>query len=147
MNYIENMILSYELISIVEGDIIDSYLNGLSGLWREVIPVREAGFGSVAEAAEMLDAALDYLAATDWASLGTQAHREMLVRLQRVQARLTAASATVLGAFTAQAGHEADGHRSGRAWLVNQTGISTGAASGAVGWQKNASSATPRSPP
>jgi hypothetical protein len=98
--------------------------------------MQEARFGSAAEAAEMLDASLDYLAATDWASLGTQAHAEMLARLQRTQARLTAVSAKVLAAFTAQAGYEPDGHRSPRAWMVNQTGISAGAASGAVGWQK-----------
>ena len=98
--------------------------------------MREAGFGSAAEAAGMLDASLDYLAGTDWAALGTQAHGEMLARLQRAQARLTAVNAAVLAAFTAQAGYEPDGHRSARAWLINQTGISTGAASGAVGWQK-----------
>src|SRR5215471_12789345 len=93
-------------------------------------------FGSAAEAAGMLDASLDHLAATDWASLGTQAHGEMLARLQRAQARLTAVHAAVLAAFTAQSGYEPDGHRSARAWLVNRTGVSTGAASGAVGWQK-----------
>jgi Domain of unknown function (DUF222)/HNH endonuclease len=60
----------------------------------------------------------------------------MLALLQRAQTRLTAVNAAVLAAFTAQAGYEPDGHRSARAWLVNRTGISTGAASGAVGWQK-----------
>ncbi len=98
--------------------------------------MREAGFGSAAAAAGMLDASLDYLAATDWASLGTQAHGEMLGHLRRAQARLTAVNAAVLAAFTAQAGYEPDGHRSARAWLINRTGISQGAASGAVGWQK-----------
>ena len=84
----------------------------------------------------MLDASLDYLAATDWASLGTQAHGEMLAQLQRTQTRLTAVNAAVLAAFTAQAGYEPDGHRSARAWLIGKTGISTGAAGGAVGWQR-----------
>ena len=93
-------------------------------------------FGSAAEAAGMLDASLDHLARTDWASLGTQAHGEMLAHLQRAQAKLTAVNATVLAAFTAQSGYEPDGHRSARAWLINKTGISKGAASGAVGWQK-----------
>ena len=91
---------------------------------------------SAADAAGMLDASLDHLAAVDWASLGTAAHGEMLARLQRAQAKLTAVNAAVLSAFTAQSGFEPDGHRSARAWLINKTGIAKGAASGAVGWQK-----------
>ncbi len=98
--------------------------------------MRESGFGSAAAAAAMLDASLDYLTAADWASLGTQAHGEMLGTLQRAQTRLTAVNAAVLAAFTAQGGYEPDGHRSARAWLINRTGISKGAASGAVGWHK-----------
>jgi hypothetical protein len=77
--------------------------------------VPEAVFASPAEAAGMLEAALDYLAAVDWASLGTAAHAEMLARLQRAQAKLTVVNATVLSAFTAQSGYEPDGHRSPRA--------------------------------
>ena len=96
----------------------------------------ETGFGSAAAAAGMLDASLDYLAATDWASLGTQAHGEMLARLQRAQAQLTAVNAAVLAAFTAQSGYEPDGHRSAMAWLVNRTKMSRGAAAGAIGWQR-----------
>ena len=96
----------------------------------------ETGFGSAAEAAGMLDASLDYLAATDWASLGTQAHGEMLAQLQRAQAQLTAVNAAVLAAFTAQSGYEPDGHRSAMAWLVNRTKMSRGAAAGAIGWQR-----------
>jgi hypothetical protein len=84
----------------------------------------------------MLDASLDHLAGTDWASLGTATHREMLARLQRAQSKLTAVSAAVLAAFTAQSGYEPDGHRSARAWLVGRNGMSRGAAGGAVGWQK-----------
>src|SRR5580693_9107868 len=84
----------------------------------------------------MLDASLDYLAATEWASLGTQAHGEMLAQLQRAQAQLTAVNAAVLAAFTAQSGYEPDGHRSAMAWLVNRTKMSRGAAAGAVGWQR-----------
>ena len=96
----------------------------------------EAVFASPADAAGMLSASLDHLAATDWASLGTQAHGEMLAYLQRAQARLTAVNAAVLAAFTAQSGYEPDGHRSARAWLVNRNGMSKGAAGAAVGWDK-----------
>src|SRR6516225_4645314 len=96
----------------------------------------EMAFAGAADAAGMLDASLDHLAATDWASLGTAAHAEMLARLQRAQARLTAINAAVLAAFTAQCGYEPDGHRSARAWLINRTGVSKGAAGAAVGWHK-----------
>ena len=96
----------------------------------------ETGFGSAADAAGQLEASLDYLAATDWVSLGTQAHGEMLARLQRAQAQLTAVNAAVLAAFTAQSGYEPDGHRSAMAWLVNRTKMSRGAAAGAIGWQR-----------
>jgi hypothetical protein len=96
----------------------------------------EMAFAGAADAAGMLDASLDHLAAVDWASLGTAAHGEMLARLQRAQARLTAVNAAVLAAFTAQSGYEPDGHRSARAWLINKTGIARGAAGAAVGWQK-----------
>ena len=96
----------------------------------------ETVFASPAGAADALDAALDHLAAVDWASLGTAAHAEMLARLQRAQAKLTAVNAAVLAAFTAQSGYEPDGHRSARAWLINRTGVSKGAAGAAVGWHK-----------
>ena len=96
----------------------------------------ETAFASAADAAGMLDASLDHLAATDWASLGTQTHGEMLAHLQRAQAKLTAVNAAVLSAFTAQSGYEPDGHRSARAWLIGKTGIAKGAAGAAVGWQK-----------
>jgi hypothetical protein len=99
-------------------------------------PFASAPFANTGEAADWLDAALDHLAAADWASLGTQAHGQMLARLQRAQAKLTAVNATVLAAFTAQSGYEPDGHRPAMAWLTNRTGISRGAAAGAVGWQR-----------
>ena len=96
----------------------------------------DAGFANAAEAAGLLDASLDHLAAVDWASLGTAAHGEMLARLQRAQAKLTAVNAAVLAAFTAQCGYEPDGHKSARAWLINRTGMSKGAAGAAVGWDR-----------
>ena len=96
--------------------------------------MREAVFDGPADAADALDASLDHLAATDWASLGTAAHGEMLGRLQRAQAKLTAANAAVLSAFTAQSGYEPDGHRSARAWLINRNAMAKGAAGGAVAW-------------
>lgn len=95
-----------------------------------------AAFGSETEAADWLDAALDHLAAADWTPLGSRAHGEMLARLQRAQAKLTAVNAAVLAAFAAQSGYEPDGHRSAMAWLTNRAKISRGAAAGAIGWQR-----------
>src|SRR6516162_443862 len=129
------MILYYELKFNSSAYIIET-CQSLPGSGLEVIHVREAAFGSAADAAAMLDKSLDHLAATDWASLGTQAHGEMLALLQRAQTRLTAVNAAVLAAFTAQSGYEPDGHRSARAWLINRTGVARGAASAAVAWQK-----------
>src|SRR5579875_745908 len=129
------MILYFLLISIIDRHIIDSCQRSPDP-GREVIQVPAAGFASAAEAAGLLDASLDHLAAVDWASLGTAAHGEMLALLQRAQAKLTAVNAAVLAAFTAQGGYEPDGYRSPRAWLIGKAGMSKGAAGGAVGWHK-----------
>ena len=101
--------------------------------------MREAGFANLAEATDALGASLDYLAAADWASLGSRAHGEMLAQLQQAQAKLTAVNAAVLSAFTAQSGYEPDGHRSARAWLMNKTRMSQGAVAGAIGWERRLS--------
>jgi Domain of unknown function (DUF222) len=102
-----------------------------------VIQVQAAGaFAHEGEAADWLDAALGHLAATDWTSLGTTAHGDMLRRLQRAQTQLTAVNAAVLAAFTAGQGYEPDGHGSAVQWLIHRTGISKGAALDAYGWHK-----------
>jgi hypothetical protein len=91
---------------------------------------------SAAEAMSMLDTAFDHLSSTDWAAMGTQAQGEALAGLRGAQARLTATQAAVLAAFTASAGYEPDGHGSALQWLIHRTGISKGAARGAMGWQR-----------
>ena len=58
-------------------------------------------FAHEGEAADWLDAALGHLAATDWTSLSTTAHGDMLRRLQRAQAQLTAVNAASTAALTA----------------------------------------------
>ena len=95
--------------------------------------MQAAVFGSAGEAADWLDASLEHLAATDWAALGTAAHAEILARLSRAQTKLTAVNAAVLASFTAGNGYEPDGHRCAKQWLLGKTGISEGAARGAVG--------------
>src|SRR5262249_27527010 len=113
----------YKMLAIIE-----EYQQRALGPGEEVIRVQAAAFTNTGEAAGMLDASLDYLAATGWAALGTAAHAEMLARLQRAQTKLTAVNAAVLAAFTAGNGYEPDGHRSAKQWLIGKTGISQGAA-------------------
>lgn len=84
----------------------------------------------------MLNAAFDHLTATDWASMGCQVQSEILAGLSGAQARLTAVQAQALAAFSAAGGYEPDGHGSARQWLIGKTGISKGAANGAVGWSR-----------
>jgi hypothetical protein len=54
--------------------------------------------------------------------------------LAQAESRQTAARARVLSAFVNGGGLELDGHGSARAWLMWQTRVARGAASGAVGW-------------
>jgi uncharacterized protein DUF222/HNH endonuclease len=91
---------------------------------------------SVTQALALLDRALDHLNTADAASLPTGVQAEALRALERARAKHTAARARVLAAFTAQAGHEDDGHGSARTWLKWQARITMGAAAGAVGWAR-----------
>jgi hypothetical protein len=106
-------------------------------IWRQVIEMRPAPVpASAREALSMLTAAFDHLSATDWAAMGAQGQGEVLAGLRGAQARLTAAQAAVLAAFTAAAAYEPDGHGSATQWLIHRTGVSAGAARGAVGGHK-----------
>jgi hypothetical protein len=91
---------------------------------------------SVGDALGMLDRALDYLTATDAASLPAAVQAEALRALGRAEARHTVAQAQVLGAFAVQGGFEDDGHGSARTWLKWQTRVTTGAAASAVAWAR-----------
>jgi hypothetical protein len=84
----------------------------------------------------MLTASFDHLSATDWAAMGAQVQGEVLAGLSGAQARLTATQSAVLAAFAAAAAYEPDGHGSAMQWLIHRTGVSPGAARGAVGWHK-----------
>src|SRR6266496_2894668 len=91
---------------------------------------------SAGEALAILDAALDYLNGLDAASRPAAEQASCLAALERAAAKHTAASASVLAAFTAQGGFSGDGQQSARAWLVWQTRVTAGAAAGAVSWTK-----------
>ena len=77
---IEFINMYYNLIYDTHADII-IICRSLREPRLEVIQMPEALFASAADAAGMLDASLDHLTSVDWASLGTQAHGEMLAYL------------------------------------------------------------------
>ena len=84
----------------------------------------------------MAQAGLSWLAAADTASLTTAEQADCLRALARAESIHTVARARVLYAFSAQAGYEADGHRSPRTWLTWQTRVGGGAAAIAVQWMQ-----------
>ena len=93
-------------------------------------------FASVGEAMEVARAALSYLAAADARALAAESQAECLRSLERAEAVLTAARASVLSAFTAGKGYSADADYSARVWLMHKTGITRGAAASHTAWAK-----------
>jgi len=89
-----------------------------------------------ADAVAMAQAALGWLAAADAASLTSAEQADCLRGLERAVSMHTAARASVLRAFAAQAGYEDDGQGSARTWLRSQTQVSTGAAGAALAWAR-----------
>ncbi len=96
----------------------------------------EGSPSSVSQALSQLQGALDFLNASDAASLPGEVQAGVLREFERVEARVTAARARYLAAFGAQAHYEADGQGTTRAWLKWQTCVTSGAAAGAVGWAR-----------
>src|SRR5689334_13802859 len=93
-------------------------------------------FASVGEAMEAARAALGYLAAADATQLAAETQAGCLRGLERTEAVLTAARASVLSAFTAGQGYSADADYSATAWLMHRTGITRGAAVSHTAWGK-----------
>src|ERR1022692_859105 len=91
---------------------------------------------TTSEALEVLEGALDYLTGTDTAALAAAEQASCLRAPERAASKHAAARTAILAAFTAQAGFQDDGQHSARAWLIWQTGVTVGAAAGAVGWIK-----------
>ena len=89
----------------------------------------------------MLRSAMGYLAAADATAMeaATQAH--CLRTLEQLHAIETAARASVLGALAsgrADAGRAGAADFSPRAWLVRETGVTTGTATGHAAWARRA---------
>jgi hypothetical protein len=99
--------------------------------------VRAGGaFTTVGEALAAVEAALGFLAAADVASWPAEALAGSLRALGRVEAGQLAAQSRLLAVFNAQAGFEADGQASVKAWLRWQAQMTRGGSSGAVGWMR-----------
>ena len=100
------------------------------------LPGQQPAPATVADAAAMAEASLAFLASADTGSLTTVEQADCLRALARAESIHTVARARVLYAFSAQAGYEADGHRSPRTWLAWQTRVGGGAAAIAVKWMQ-----------
>jgi len=74
-------------------------------------------FGSVAEALRMANATMDYLNSPEAADLDPAACGSVLRSLAEVQAKFTAAHASVLARFDAADAHDADGYGTSVSWL------------------------------
>jgi len=83
-----------------------------------------------------VEAGLAWLATADAAGLTADEQATCLRALERAEARLTAARASVLAAFTAARGFEADGQGGPQSWLAWQTRITRAAAAGATAWMR-----------
>src|SRR4029077_19206866 len=93
-------------------------------------------FATVGEAMDAARAALGYLATVDATQLAAETQAGCLRGLERAEAVLTAARASVLSAFTAGKGYAADADYSATAWLMHKTGITRGAAASHTAWAK-----------
>ncbi|HEY2280011.1 MAG TPA: DUF222 domain-containing protein [Streptosporangiaceae bacterium] len=93
---------------------------------------------SASDAMDMVHAGLAYLATVDATAMGAAAQAACLRGLEQANSVATAVRVSVLGAFVAGQGYTDDGAFSPRAWLVHQTAITVGAASGHTGWVKRA---------
>ena len=81
---------------------------------------------SVADALRMMNAGLDYLNGPGAGELDAAACGSVLRSLAGVQAKFTAAHASVLGRFDAAGAHDRDGYGNSAAWLMAMTDMTRG---------------------
>ena len=86
----------------------------------------------------MLRSAMGYLSAVDATAMAAETQAQCLLALEQLDAIETAARASILAAFTSGQGYAADADYSSRAWLINKTRVTKGAASGHLGWVRRA---------
>jgi hypothetical protein len=98
------------------------------------------------EALGMLKVAMGYLAAADATAMAAETQAQCLRALEQLHAIETAARASVLGALASGQGRAAASGQiqagaagfSPRAWLIRETGITAGAATGQAAWVRRA---------
>jgi hypothetical protein len=96
------------------------------------------------EALGMLRAAMGYLAAADATAMAAETQAQCLRALEQLHAIETAARASVLGALASGQSHAAASGQAGpagfspRAWLIRETGVTAGAATGHAAWVRRA---------
>jgi len=95
-------------------------------------------FPSAAAAMATVRAGLRFLAATDATQMPAQTQAECLQMLEQADAISTAARASILSAFTLGQGYSADADYSPRAWLINRTRVTKGAAVAHTAWARRA---------
>ena len=95
-------------------------------------------FTSAKEAAEVVRAGLGYLAAADATAMAAETQARCLQMLEQANSMGTAARASILAAFTAGQGYSADADYSPRAWLINRTRVTKGAAVSYTAWAQRA---------
>jgi len=88
------------------------------------------------EAAAAVRAGLGYLAALDPTTLPACAQAQLLRLLEQAHALETAARAQGLRAFTAARGYHDDACYGPKSWLVNELGVTKGAAAAYLGWAR-----------
>ncbi len=93
---------------------------------------------STAQALGMLRSAMSYLTAADATTMAAETQAQCLHALEQITSMGTAARASILGAFTAGQGYCADADYSPRAWLINKTRITKGAAVAYTAWARRA---------
>jgi hypothetical protein len=95
-------------------------------------------FANAREAVTMVRAGLGFLAAADATQMVIEEQAQCLQALEQAEAIGTAARASILAAFTAGQGYCADADYSPRAWLINKTRITKGAAVAHTAWARRA---------
>jgi Domain of unknown function (DUF222) len=91
-------------------------------------------FPSVADAMAAVQAGLRFVAAADATQMSAQAQAEALQMMERTNAIVTAARASVLSAFTSGQGYSADADYSPRAWLIHHTRVTKVVAVAHTAW-------------
>ena len=95
-------------------------------------------FPSAADAMATVRAGLRFLAAADATQMPVQTQAECLQMLEQADAISTAARTSILSAFTSGQGYSLDADYSVRAWLINRTRITKGAAVAHTAWVRRA---------